>query len=148
MFNQNDYYKRWYARNKHKEYLRKKRYRKLNKKRTQDYCDWYKRTHKSQLKEWRKFHRIEKKYGISKSEWNSLLIKQRNKCAICRAKLPKDLGKLCTDHCHKSGKVRGIVHSECNLLIGFCKENKTTLQNAIKYIQKHLENKNSLHSIK
>jgi len=148
MFDQSLYFKQWYARNKQKEYLRKKRYRNKNKKKCQKYYDWYKKTHKKQGQEYRKFYRIRKKYGISKSDWLLLLKKQKNKCAICQQSLSKDLSKLCTDHCHKSGKIRGIVHNECNLLIGFCKENQTTLRNAIKYIQKHLKNKNNLHSIK
>ncbi|NCA22781.1 MAG: hypothetical protein EBS86_16815, partial [Crocinitomicaceae bacterium] len=58
---------------------------------------------------------------------------QKNKCYIC----------LCTfdnnahiDHDHKTGKVRGLLCRECNLLLGFSRDNIHLLEKAISYLQK------------
>ena len=61
-----------------------------------------------------KFH-----YNIGISEYNQLFNKQEGKCLICgrhQENLNKDLA---VDHCHKSGKVRGLLCSSCNPKLGW-----------------------------
>ena len=134
---QKEYFKQWYSKNKDKVAIRVKEYRKQHKKQFEEYQKQYKKTHQKQRKEYHKFYRTRIKYGVSKTDWYSLLKKQKNKCAICKNFLPTDIRKLCIDHCHKSGKIRGIVHNDCNLMIGFSKKNVEVLKSAIKYIQKY-----------
>ena len=69
------------------------------------------------------------RYSISKLEFENLLIKQNNSCAICN----KD-AQLVIDHSHITNKVRGLLCHECNVAIGFFKENIKSLNNAIKYL--------------
>lgn len=54
------------------------------------------------------------RYGLSEKEVGELLDKQCGKCAICGAE-PK---RVCVDHDHSTGKVRGILCHRCNILIG------------------------------
>lgn len=55
------------------------------------------------------------KYGITIDDYQSMLISQDNKCGICR----KELTKPVIDHCHETGKVRGILCQSCNVKISF-----------------------------
>lgn len=74
-------------------------------------------------------------YGIGLEEFNLLKSQQNNCCAIC-ATNEKDLDvKLCVDHCHKTGKIRGILCTRCNLALGFIKEDIEALQKAINYLK-------------
>ena len=59
-------------------------------------------------------------------------------CPICKQKLVIDadgIEKPNVDHCHLSGKIRGIVHSRCNSIIGYAYDDVDTLKNAIVYLE-------------
>jgi hypothetical protein len=61
--------------------------------------------------------RYQKKYGISRAQYDTLLAKQDGKCALCRC--PPKLGKkLVVDHNHKTGMVRGLLCDGCNRALG------------------------------
>ena len=79
-----------------------------------------------------KWYKISKKYGVSKEQWEEMYEQQEGKCAIC-GKLPK---KICVDHDHKTGKVRGLLCDECNRALGFFYDNIKSLKNAINYLEK------------
>lgn len=73
-------------------------------------------------------------YDITLEYYNSLLIAQNFCCAICN--IPETLlkKKLSIDHCHKSGKVRGLLCHSCNVALGHFRDNKDFLVNAIEYL--------------
>lgn len=62
-------------------------------------------------------YRIPYLYGITIEDFNSLLKKQSGVCAIC-GKGPKGKSRLCVDHDHETGKVRGLLCYRCNMAIG------------------------------
>src|SRR5579859_6529701 len=61
--------------------------------------------------------RLKNLYGISLEERNAMFATQGSKCASCGATSPRG-GKWDTDHCHNTGKVRGIICCSCNTGIG------------------------------
>ena len=73
------------------------------------------------------------KYGISKNEFDNMQINQLGKCAICNTSI---LAEGHIDHCHKTGKVRGILCGNCNKGLGLFDDNVIYLTNAIKYLKK------------
>ena len=75
------------------------------------------------------------KYGVTKQFLIDLYEKQNGKCAICD-EIPKSERGLHVDHCHKTGKVRGLLCHWCNTGIGALKENPNTLLQAIDYLRK------------
>jgi hypothetical protein len=82
--------------------------------------------------------RLKRLYNITLEEYNNILIKQKNICPICNKPLDFTILKsIHLDHSHKTGKVRGIVHNNCNYILSRADENINTLTNAIKYLQKH-----------
>lgn len=44
---------------------------------------------------------------------------------------------LAIDHCHKTGKIRGLLCFSCNIILGHVEEKQNRLQNLIDYLQKH-----------
>lgn len=81
-----------------------------------------------------------KSYKITTEEYNMLLEAQNNMCAICSknaSELSNNRKKyLCVDHCHVSGKVRGLLCDTCNRALGMFKDSVAILENAIAYIDK------------
>lgn len=71
--------------------------------------------------------RFKRKFGISTEDWDALFKQQGRKCAICKALDPKHKYGWATDHCHKTGTVRGILCQNCNLLIGQLGDNSLSI---------------------
>jgi hypothetical protein len=67
---------------------------------------------------------LKRNYGISLIEYNLLLEKQNNVCAICGKKETEkhtngNVKNLSVDHDHYTGQIRGLLCSKCNHAIGF-----------------------------
>lgn len=81
-----------------------------------------------------------KKYGINEKEYNSILDKQNYVCAICLKKEvkihPKSgiPAKLSVDHNHTTGKIRGLLCSNCNFAIGHLNDDPYLCQRASQYL--------------
>jgi len=76
-----------------------------------------------------------KHYGLAYGEKEKMFIKQNGACAICKTITPNGKGKtLHIDHCHLSGKVRGLLCTSCNLGLGHLKHSPELLQSAIGYL--------------
>ncbi len=79
-------------------------------------------------KEWH----LQKNYGISLEELNTMLEQQKGVCAICGEKLLDP----CVDHNHSTKKVRKLLCSGCNFGIGSFNENPHALRKAAEYLEK------------
>ena len=75
-------------------------------------------------------------YGITFEEKQAMLTQQNNCCSICKNPFPNEKATH-IDHCHTTKKVRGILCSNCNTMLGLAKDNQEILQNAIQYLEKH-----------
>ena len=74
-------------------------------------------------------------YGISKDEIAALYVLCDSKCRICgRPEKDRKNGVLHIDHCHKSGRVRGLLCYRCNIGIGMFDDNKDLMASAITYL--------------
>jgi hypothetical protein len=75
-------------------------------------------------------------YGISLEVYDHMLSEQGYVCKICGSNDPKhNSNNFVVDHCHETGVVRGLLCSECNLMLGKARDSVTILQNAINYLQ-------------
>ena len=73
------------------------------------------------------------KFGIGSEDYAFMLGEQGGVCAIC--KRANDDGKpLAVDHCHSTGKVRGLLCSNCNVGIGHLRDSPTIMKSASEYI--------------
>jgi Recombination endonuclease VII len=74
---------------------------------------------------------LKRLYGISAAEYDALLAKQGGVCAICRKHSKR---RLCVDHCHLTGTVRGLLCDRCNVGLGYLKEDQASLVAALAYL--------------
>ncbi len=95
------YTRKWYSENKERQYVAARR--------------WLEKNRESQsLWQWR--YHVRKKYGLS-DEQTAILFTDP-KCGVCGAEKPGNgRRRLCVDHCHKTGKVRGLLCVSCNSAI-------------------------------
>ena len=91
---------------------------------------------RSQTKEYDLELHMKRSYGIGLDEYNTMFTNQQGKCAICSGEPPKNQHKkrLNIDHCHATGKVRGLLCDACNRAIGLLKDSPDLLNKAISYL--------------
>lgn len=82
--------------------------------------------------------RIKYEYGITMGEYNALMLKQGGVCAVCGAEsLWKNKKvRLGVDHCHTTGKVRGLLCLNCNFALGSAQNNPELLRKMAAYLEK------------
>lgn len=82
--------------------------------------------------------RIHIKYGLTPEAYEDLLKLQNGVCAICdkEENMSNQYSKrrLVVDHCHTTGRIRGLLCGRCNAAIGLMFEDITFLQKAVKYL--------------
>lgn len=78
---------------------------------------------------------IKRLYNLTEEEFNLLFSKQNGCCKICE--LPPNKNKrLHVDHCHKTGKVRGLLCAQCNWFIGKIDKNFEIINKLQEYYEK------------
>lgn len=77
-------------------------------------------------------NKLKEKFKITPEEYSFLMEKYNQKCGICFKN--EDKRRLNVDHCHVTGKVRGILCRKCNLAIGYLGDDIGLLKNAILYL--------------
>ena len=73
----------------------------------------------------RRGYQIKRRYGLSYDDWQAMLKRQNGHCKICDKKMGLTKAgntNLHVDHCHTTGKVRGLLCARCNMLIGFMEQ--------------------------
>lgn len=82
-------------------------------------------------------YRLKNKFGITLSQYESIFDTQKRCCGICESQTPNSKHDWNVDHCHKTGKVRGILCHACNNGIGRFNDNIDVIKKAIKYLRKY-----------
>jgi hypothetical protein len=70
-------------------------------------------------------------FKISEEELHIWLNSTDGKCTICQETPERG---LVIDHCHVTGKIRGVLCHHCNSGLGFMRDNTNYLSNAIEYL--------------
>lgn len=82
---------------------------------------------------------LKRLYGITIDDYEFMSKKNNGKCYICN----NISDKLCVDHNHKTGNVRGLLCNGCNVILGHANDSIELLSNAIYYLKKEISNDNS-----
>lgn len=134
----------WYALNRNRKRTYNKTYYKTNRTRLLESQKEYYTVNLGKIRDYRKEYwtkdrekklarRRDSNYGLSPGEFERLSAEQSGKCAICK-QTPK---KLCVDHCHGSGKVRGLLCGKCNFAIGHLDDSSEKARAAARYLKLH-----------
>lgn len=103
---------------------------KKHKEKRYEYNKSWRKNNPQKIKQHRLKTKLKQQYGISLEERNYLFTAQNGLCKICVENKATDV-----DHCHQTGRVRGLLCRACNNAIGLLRENKQILQNAITYLE-------------
>jgi hypothetical protein len=79
--------------------------------------------------------KLKRTYGIGYAEYLSMLDAQNGCCAICGTDDTGNRKAFHVDHCHDTGKVRGLLCGNCNSGIGNLRDDIGLLQRAIAYLE-------------
>lgn len=80
---------------------------------------------------------VRQSYGLSRDEYEALLLAQDYICPICQTRSPK--GGWHLDHNHTTGKVRQFLCNPCNRGLGYLQDSTEVLQAAMNYLRRHNE---------
>ena len=82
-----------------------------------------------------KDRKLKRAYGIGYAEYLTMLEVQNGCCAICGTDDFGNRKAFHVDHCHDTGKVRGLLCGNCNSGIGNLRDDIGLLQRAIAYLE-------------
>jgi hypothetical protein len=75
------------------------------------------------------------RYGLSIEEFEQLLVEQDGQCALCRTTSPGGRwNSFHVDHCHDTGRIRGLLCHGCNAALGQLGDDKGGLRRALSYV--------------
>jgi hypothetical protein len=94
----------------------------------------YRKTNREQTRASQRNAYLKWKYGITTEDYNSLMQSQKGACAICKAP-ESSWGKFAVDHCHQTGRVRGLLCFNCNTSIGKMNDDPSLLRRAAEYLE-------------
>jgi hypothetical protein len=73
-----------------------------------------------------------RKYGVTLERYTQMLEQQGGACAICRKTQQRAFD---VDHCHATGRVRGLLCTNCNRMIGHAADDASRLRAAAAYLE-------------
>lgn len=75
-------------------------------------------------------------YGLSDEDFSPQLAAQNNRCAICEMVFGQGAGRPEVDHDHDLSRLRGLLCSKCNKMLGLAQDDPEVLKRAAAYLQK------------
>ena len=72
------------------------------------------------------------KFGITPEQYEQMLISQDFKCALCERHVSEFSRKLCVDHDHETGKIRGLLCTKCNVCLAQLGDNTKYIAKVLK----------------
>lgn len=84
----------------------------------------------------RQAYRRLQKYGVTPEQYDALMETQGGACAICLRAFGPDRyrDRAHVDHCHDTGRVRGLLCPSCNTALGHLRDSVPNLERAIAYL--------------
>lgn len=96
----------------------------------------YYKNNKSEKNSYTVTYLRKRRYGITKDEYNKLLLKQNGVCAICgKPETNINKSQLSVDHDHKTHAVRGLLCASCNAALGYAGDDPDNLDKMANYLR-------------
>lgn len=74
------------------------------------------------------------RYGITLEQYVGMVKDQNGLCKLCQLPLFDEPRKPVIDHCHETGKIRGVIHNRCNVAIGMLRDDPVLVKRALEYL--------------
>lgn len=90
--------------------------------------------------EYQRRERLKRLYGLSVEQYDAMLSAQNGQCALCETTEAGVKGvrhnTMVVDHCHATGKVRGLLCGSCNIWLGNLEEllRRAPLEKLLNYL--------------
>jgi Recombination endonuclease VII len=102
------------------------------------------KTYRANNAEKHRDYKILKQFGVTASEYDRMLVAQNGVCAICRQEESSrhqkgSVKRLAVDHCHSTGKVRGLLCERCNQVLGRIKDDSDIARGMATYLDANRE---------
>lgn len=135
-----------YAKNREKRRATNREQYKKHKEKRQIYAKTYQLENRSAIQEQRKsvrnkstlqsWKRRLKLKGLTPEDYDRMLFEQGGVCRICKSPSPssRKVDSWSVDHCHKTGRVRGLLCNRCNIGIGIFNDDIEILKACIEYL--------------
>lgn len=78
---------------------------------------------------------LQQSHGLNREKYAEIFHAQEGLCAICRKPESVKQQRLTVDHCHETGKFRGLLCNRCNRGLGFLGDNEDSLSRALAYLR-------------
>ena len=82
---------------------------------------------------------LKRSYGITLEDYNKMLYEQKACCKACGRHQSEFERVLVVDHNHKTGQIRGLLCSPCNVSLGMLEEDVMRMKRLISYIELYSE---------
>lgn len=92
-------------------------------------------SHPERIQEQRRKTRLKTLYGMSPEDYATMFKKQNGCCALCGE--PEKDKHLAVDHCHITGKVRELLCTNCNTILGKAHDDSSLLLRMSEYLNYH-----------
>jgi hypothetical protein len=79
---------------------------------------------------------LKAKFGITLETYNQMLAQQNERCLGCNKHQSELKINMAVDHCHGTGKIRGLLCDACNKAVGYMKDNPLVADNLAAYLRK------------
>ena len=79
---------------------------------------------------------LKRNFGITSKDYDQMLTSQSGGCAICGTTTCASGKSLAVDHCHRTGKVRGLLCRDCNQTLGKFNDDRNRFLKAIEYLDR------------
>lgn len=80
-------------------------------------------------------YKLRRDFGITVEDYRKILLVQNGICAGC-LNPPTEKRRLCVDHDHNTGIVRGLLCHKCNVAIGYGMDSPEILRRLAEYLEK------------
>lgn len=78
--------------------------------------------------------RLKRRFGMTLEDWDTMFEAQGGKCALC---LQVPTSTLHVDHCHETGRIRSLLCSHCNKLLGIVERYSGLIEQMRNYLRGH-----------
>ena len=133
------YHKEYNAKNKERRLAYGKEYRSKNRDRCVRSCAAWKKNNPEKKRASSRKTWLKSNYGITPECFDRLMREQNGMCAICNAVFDQGskIDNAHVDHCHSSGKIRGLLCRTCNTGIGMLREDVGIFMRAVSYLRRN-----------